>query len=684
MRGYRRAMPRILLTLLAALFAAPFANAQTKPEVRSPRPNVIFVFSDDHATHAMGCYGSTFARTPNLDRLARGGMRFDSTFCGNALCGPSRATVLTGLFSHGNGFMRNGNRFDAEQETFPVVLQRQGYATALFGKWHLESTPRGFDAWAVLPDQGHYYNPDFDTKDGRVREHGHVTDLTTQLALKWLETGRDPAKPFVLMCQHKAPHRNWMPDLQDLELYRDEELPVPATLFDDHRGRAKGAARTEMQVDRDLALQYDLLVEPLESERPRLRGLDASWDTMLGRLDDEQRSAFLAAFRSENEAFRKANPQGEELVRWKLQRYLKNYLRCIAGVDRSVGQLLDWLAAHPEIERNTIVVYSSDQGFFLGDHGYYDKRWMYEESLRMPLLVRWPGHVTEGSVCKALVQNVDFAPTFLEAAGASFSRPVHGRSLLPLLSGTTPADWREEVYYHYYESKATHRVPAHFGVRTERYKLIRYYEPDEDAWELFDLDTDPHELHSLADDSRFADVRRDLEHRLEAARARLADDTGVLAAELPITAGVTRSVRDGSDYRIRANTTHGYAMRATEAVDATRFTVRLEPMATGPQRNGYLVLDDAAGTRIRCGLAFARSRMQVLVDDREKAGLDLRLPSEGPVELVVTIDAGTDTVTAEVLGQRATAKLPSPWRGLAAVGYGASNAETRFSAIELR
>jgi N-acetylglucosamine-6-sulfatase len=496
------------------------------------RPNIVFVFSDDHACHAIGAYGSTFGATPRIDALAASGALFANNFCGNSLCGPSRATVLTGLHSHGNGFRQNGDRFDGSQVTFPKLLQQAGYQTALVGKWHLVSDPTGFDHWIVLPGQGEYYNPDFLTANGRQRHEGHVTDLITEFALDWLEQ-RDPDKPFVLMCQHKAPHRNWMPAPQELALFRDGDLPEPATLFDDCAGRAGPASAQRMEVARDLWLHYDLCLPVADGED--LDAQDSVWPGLWERMNDEQRRAWSEAFAVEDTDFARENPQGEERVRWIYQRYLKNYLRSVAGVDRSVGALLDWLDAHPDVKANTLFVYSSDQGFYLGDHGWYDKRWMYEESLRMPLVMSWPGRIEPGTVVRQMTQNIDFAPTFLELAGVPIPEGRHGTSLVPLLESSEAArgdvPWRDAIYYHYYESPGPHVVPAMYGVRTERHKLVRYYEPKWDCWEMFDLQADPHEMRSVADDERYTDVRRDLERRLRELRAAFGDGDGPAVAD---------------------------------------------------------------------------------------------------------------------------------------------------------
>ncbi|MGE3172696.1 MAG: sulfatase [Planctomycetota bacterium] len=690
----RPVAPALGLALASLLAAVPRAQQP----LAGSRPNILFVFSDDHAAHAISAYGSRINRTPNLDRLADDGVLFRNAFCGNSLCGPSRAAILTGKHSHENGFLRNGNVFDGSQVTFPKLLQRHGYRTAIVGKWHLSSDPEGFDYWRVLPGQGRYYNPDFLGPDGRERVHGHATDVTTDLAIGWLDrwlgeaAGDAGERPFLLMCQHKAPHREWMPAPEDLALYRDQEIPEPATLFDDYAGRTRAARATEMEIARHMYLHYDLMVPPTDAERAHLEGPDRWFDGIMDRLDPEQRAVYEAAFAEENEAFRRAAPTGRELVRWKYQRYIKNYLRCVHGVDRSVGRLLDWLRAHPDVEANTIVIYSSDQGFYLGDHGWYDKRWMYDESLRMPLLVRWPGHVGAGREVTALVQNIDYGPTFLDLAGVPIPPDVHGRSLVPLLAGEAPGDWRDAIYYHYYESQATHMVPAHYGVRTDRYKLIRYYEPQWDEWELFDLQQDPDELRSVADDPAYAEVRRGLEQRLAALRAEYRDDTGTLGdGAFPITAGIARTLRTDTGWQVWANATGGYLLHTGDRAGTTVLTTALRALPGRQLRNGHVLLSGSADPRaalLRVQVAFGSKRLRIAGpgDMQERAGVELpaaALADGAAVPLRITFDPAAHTVVAEAAGRRVEAPLPPEWRALHAWGYGASNAETAFTELEL-
>ena len=465
-------------------------------------PNIVFIFTDDHASHAIGAYGSVINQTPNLDRLAREGMLFRNAFVTNSICAPSRATVLTGQYGHLNGVPTNRDTLDLHsiEYAFPKLLRAAGYETAMIGKWHLKLRPDGFDHYEVLRGQGLYYNPLMLTPGDSVRYTGYTTDIITDRALEWLSHGRDPDQPFLLMYQHKAPHRRWDPGPDHLTLYDDVEIPEPETLFDDYAGRTSAALTQEMTIrehldDRDLKF-----VAPPE-------------------LTDEQLVAWDAAYDPKNEAFRAANLTGDDLVRWKYQRYIKDYLRTIASVDDNIGRLLDYLD-DAGLAENTIVVYTSDQGFYLGDHGWFDKRWMYEESLRTSLIVRWPGVVAPGSENNDLVQNLDFAETFLDVAGVAIPDVMQGRSLRPLLEGTTPTDWRDAIYYQYFEYPGWHMVRRHYGVRTLRHKLIYYYEIDE--WELFDLVADPRELHSVYDDPQYAEVVTDLKDRLERLRAQYA------------------------------------------------------------------------------------------------------------------------------------------------------------------
>ena len=513
------------IALLAAVATMTFPA-----HAKETRPNILFVFTDDHATHAIGAYNGWLKSanpTPNIDRLADEGMLFENSFCSNSICGPSRAVILSGKHSHKNGFMNNGNTFDWNQQIFPKLLQKSGYQTAIYGKSHLKGQPQGFDDWAVLPGQGLYYNPDLIFPDGRRRIDGHCTDVVTDLAVQWLREKRQADKPFMLMVQHKAPHRNWMPALRHLRLYDDIEIPEPPTLFDQWKDNAPGAQYQELEIDRHMDLNYDLFVDltPEFNQAPSQKRQDRSaWHNMK-RMTSRQLKAWRAAYAPKDAAFHQANLSGKELVRWKFQRYAKNYLRCVKGVDESLGRLR---AALKELglDENTVVIYSSDQGFYIGDHGWYDKRWMYEESLKMPFIVKWPGVTAPGSRNTHLIQNLDYAETFLELAGAPIPGDMQGLSLVPLLQGKSPANWRRSIYYHYYEYPSYHMVPRHYGIRTERHKLMHFYQFG-DEWELYDLQTDPDELLNLYGQPEQVQLTARLKQQLVALQQYYEDDSDV-------------------------------------------------------------------------------------------------------------------------------------------------------------
>ncbi|GMW00101.1 MAG: sulfatase [Candidatus Hydrogenedentota bacterium] len=476
------------------------------------RPNILFVMTDDHAQQAIGAYGSVINRTPGIDRIGRDGAVFLNNTCCNSICAPSRAAILTGMHSHANGQRTNADIFDGSQSTFPRLLQAAGYDTALIGKWHLRSDPTGFSHWEILPGQGHYYNPDFYGPDGvKRRQEGYVTDLITEKSLQWLEGRADKKRPFLLMCQHKAPHRTWAPNLRHLSLFEDADIPEPPTLFDDFSGRAAGLKKNEMTIAWHMMLEYDLKMRDLNIPDELGRDFDCP---ETARMTPDQLAKWDAFYAPQRDEFQKANLSGADLTRWKYQRYIKDYLRCVASVDESVGRMLDYLDADG-LTGNTMVVYCSDQGFYLGEHGLYDKRWMYQESLNMPLLIRWPGRIQPGTRVDALTQNIDFAPTFLEAAGMDAPDGMQGRSLVPLFRGETPATWRKSIYYHYYET-GEHNVPRHEGVATVAYKLIHYY--DRNEWELFDRANDPSEMTSVYDDPAYQTIRQALARELDALR----------------------------------------------------------------------------------------------------------------------------------------------------------------------
>ncbi|MEM1295766.1 MAG: sulfatase [Verrucomicrobiota bacterium] len=495
------------------------------------RPNIVFVFTDDHAPHAIGAYDGWLKSvnpTPVIDKLAAEGMIFENSFCTNSICGPSRAVIQTGKHSHKNGFMNNGNTFDWNQQTFPKLLQKAGYQTAIYGKSHLKGKPQGYDDWKVLPGQGLYYNPDFITPEGKVTIEGYCTDLVTDMGVNYLKNLRDPKKPFMLMVQHKAPHRNWMPAPRHLTLYDDIDIPEPPTLFDTWEDNTFAARQQELEIDRHMDLNYDLFVDltpEFNQEASQKRQDRSAWNN-LKRFTPEQLKIWRDAYGPKDAAFHEANLSGDDLVRWKFQRYAKNYLRCVKGVDESVGRLMDTLD-ELGIADNTIVIYSSDQGFYIGDHGWYDKRWMYEESLKMPFVIKWPGVIEPGSRNQHLIQNLDYASTFLDVAGAEIPNDLQGLSLVPLLKGETP-EWRDAIYYHYYEYPSVHMIPRHFGIRTDRYKLMKFYQFGEE-WEFYDLENDPDELSNGYNNPEYAAKVAELKTQLANLQEQYEDDSDLSA-----------------------------------------------------------------------------------------------------------------------------------------------------------
>ena len=487
----------LLFTCLTAAFATPNSTG-----AQETRPNILFVFTDDHAYQSISAYGSRLNTTPHMDRLSAEGLRFDNCYVTNSICGPMRAVILTGKYSHLNGFMVNGNRFDSEQQTFPKLLQKAGYETAIIGKWHLGTAPTGFDYSEVLRGQGPYYNPPMFRNGERVEHVGYTTDIITDRALAWLAKERDSAKPFLLMYQHKAPHRPWEPGPRYLKVFDDVTLPEPATLFEDYTGRGRAIQQQDMTIAESMTERDLKLIPP-------------------PNLNETQLQTWNAAYGPKNAAFHAAKLEGRELVRWKYQRYVKDYLRCVASVDDNLGRVLAYLD-DSGLAASTMVVYCSDQGFYLGEHGWFDKRWMYEETLRTPLLVRWPGVVQPGSFNNDIVSPLDFGATFLDIAGVTVPSDMQGRSLVPLLRGTTPDDWRKTFYYHYYEYPGWHYVRRHYGLTDSRFKLIHFYEPSVNEWELYDLHFDGNELNNLAGQVAYAKVEERLRNELTRLRRELA------------------------------------------------------------------------------------------------------------------------------------------------------------------
>ena len=517
--------------IFIGLFAIGFSCALAA----ASQPNIVFIFSDDHAVQAIGAYGSKINQTPSIDRIANEGAVFVNSFCANSICGPSRACILTGKHSHINGFRRNGERFDGDQVTFPKLLQQAGYQTALVGKWHLGTNPTGFDYWEVLPGQGNYYNPDFLQMNGSQKTYaGYCTDLITDRAVKWLDEERDKTKPFVLMCQHKAPHRNWSPAPRHLSMFDGKDVPEPESLFDDYSNRSPLLKENEMSIKDHFFWGHDAKLHGDNPYPDYFRSGIRNREYQ--RMNSEQKAAWDKQYEPENQAFLAKMKNGEmtekDVISWKYQRYIKDYLRTIAALDENVGRVLDYLDEN-DLTDNTIVIYSSDQGFYLGEHGWYDKRWMFEESLKMPFVVRWPGVIKAGTQSTALIQNIDYAPTFLEAAGATIPESIQGRSLIPIFKNHSRAtnDWRDAIYYAYYENDAVHEVPIHDGIRTQRYKAMFF--PRGRQWQLFDLVKDPQEMHSVHGDEDYQPVLRGLQQRYHDLRNFYEVNT----ATIPMTRG---------------------------------------------------------------------------------------------------------------------------------------------------
>ena len=476
-----------LYTVLGAGALAGLASCQQAKEEAKPL-NIVYIMTDDHTAQMMSCYGSRFVQTPNLDRIARDGVRFTNSFVANSLSGPSRACMLTGKHSHANGFTDNTTCvFDGSQQTMPKLLQQAGYQTAIVGKWHLESLPTGFDYWEIVPGQGDYYNPDFITMDNdTIQRHGYLTNIISDMSIDWMENGRDKSKPFCLFIHHKAIHRNWLPEIKYLHEYEDSTFALPENFYDDYKGRLK-----------------------------------ETYEKYVGRMDAADRKAFDAFYDSIAAEFYAEKLTGKELAEWKYQRYMRDYSKVVKSLDDNVGRVLDYLEEKGMLD-NTLVVYTSDQGFYMGEHGWFDKRFMYEESMHTPLIMRLPKGFDKRGDIPQMVQNIDYAPTFLELAGAPVPEDIQGVSLVPLLKGEQPADWRKSLYYHFYEYPAEHSVKRHYGVRTDRYKLIHFYN-DIDAWELYDLQADPHEMNNIYGQPGTEEVTKEMMKELKRLQVQYAD-----------------------------------------------------------------------------------------------------------------------------------------------------------------
>jgi arylsulfatase A-like enzyme len=480
----------------------PFCMLALHLHAQVKRPNIVVIFSDDHTQQTISAYGSRLMQTPNIDRLASEGAILRNSFVTNSLCAPSRAVFLTGKYSHLNGLRDNspGRSFDGSQQQLQKLLQSAGYQTAWIGKWHLQTLPQGFDYWKILPDQGHYFQPDFiDMNNDTSRYDGYVSTLISDFSLEWLKQ-RDASKPFFLVVGEKATHRNWMPDLQDLGAFDDEDFPLPRNFYDTYENR-QAARDQDMTVKKTMVLHDDLKVH-LDFDK---------WTFQ--RMTEQQRKAYKKYYDRSSEEYEKVKDDSAALLKWKFQRYMRDYMSTAKGMDRNIGRILSALD-ELGLRENTIVVYTSDQGFYMGEHGWFDKRFMYEESFRTPFLVRYPGHIKPGSSVNEMIINVDYAPTLLSLAGLDVPADMQGRSFHEALRkpGTVKA-WRDVLYYHYYEYPEPHRVASHFGVRTARYKLIRFYHPHK-TWELYDLEKDRMEMKNVYDDPSYSKVRNEMLNKL--------------------------------------------------------------------------------------------------------------------------------------------------------------------------
>ncbi len=522
-------MKYFLLGLILLLFSnySPIGSDRRAGQGANSRPNIVFIMSDDHAYQAISAYSNKLITTPNIDRIAKEGMLFSNACVTNSICAPSRAVILTGKHSHINGKVDNYFPFDTNNVTFPQILQANGYQTAMFGKLHFGNNPKGFDEFKILPDQGHYYNPDFITKkEGKKTFTGYVTDIITDMTLDWLKKERDENKPFFLAYLHKAPHREWLPAERHYKEFTKRTFPEPATLFDTYEGRGTASKTAEMNILTHMNWAGDSKIKPENMDKMGLKEAHAYdkrfYQMTAGRMNVEQKAAFDKVYDPINEEFMKnySKMSKEDLMRWRYQRYMQDYLGCIASVDESVGKLLDYLKENG-LDENTIIVYTSDQGFYLGEHGWFDKRFIYDESFKTPLLIKWPNVIKAGSRNSQMVQNLDFAQTFLDAAGIKAPADMQGESLVPIFKGKGQ-NFRDAAYYHYYEYPGQHTVKRHYGIVTEKYKLVHYYY-DVDEWELYDRMNDKNELKNVYNDPKYAKIKAELHKKLTALRVKYKD-----------------------------------------------------------------------------------------------------------------------------------------------------------------
>jgi arylsulfatase A-like enzyme len=506
----------ISLALLLIIGVMNIASAQRPQEASQRKPNIIFIMSDDHGYQAISAYSNKLIQTPNIDRIGREGAVMRNAFVTNSVCSPSRAVILTGKYGHLNGQRDNGTYFDGSQQTLPKILKTNGYRTALVGKWHLFSQPTGFDYWNILPDQGHYYNPKFIKMGKDTAYSGYVTDVTTDLALEWIE--QDRSQPFFIMLHHKAPHRNWMPPQQYLQEYNDRQFLLPHNFYDDYAGR-EGLQRQQISMKEGLDVRYDSKVPCDTCAITKVNHwAPEEFQREMERLTPAERQAWDKAYEDEYKAFAQIKDK-DQLLRWQYQRFLEDYLRCVRSVDDNIGRVLKYLDDEG-LAQNTVVVYMSDQGVYLGEHGLYDKRFMYEESFRTPMLIRFPQAIQPSQKINAYVLNLDVPPTLLELAGIAIPKDMQGESMKKLLKEGNEKDWRKELYYHYYEK--SFGATAHYGIRTERYKLIHFYDPG-NSWELYDLKKDPIEMHNLYGDAAYVKIIEKLKEQLKALQNKYND-----------------------------------------------------------------------------------------------------------------------------------------------------------------
>nr|WP_199162644.1 sulfatase [Elizabethkingia sp. ASV34] len=517
--------------ILGLVLFTTSVHGQDKNNVKSKeqKPNIIFIMTDDHSKRAMSAYSHDLIETPHLDKIAEKGIKFNNAFVTNSICGPSRAVFLTGKFSHINGFKSNDEDvFDGSQPTLPKYLKEAGYYTSVIGKWHLGSVPQGFDKFDILIDQGEYYSPRFFNGKDTVVVPGYATELITEKAIQLFEEQKNSGKPIFLMLHEKAPHRNWLPNTKDLNNVKDKEFPLPETFFDDYSTRSQAAFKQDMRIE-NMFLGYDLKVYLKQAKDETGTGGDSRNNSFtwlgadLSRMNKEQRAAWDQYYKPISDAYYSNKPIGTDLLKWKYNRYMNDYLKTVKSVDDNVGELMEYLKKNG-LDKNTLIIYTSDQGFFLGEHGWYDKRFMYEPSLQIPLVMSYPGHIKENITENALVQNVDLAPTILKAAGLPVPNDMQGNSLTPFFSGQKVKKWKDKLYYHYYEN-TVHHVEKHLGIRTKQYKLIYFY--DIKDWELYDLSKDPNEVKNLYHDPRYKKASDKLKLELKELIKKYKDTTAV-------------------------------------------------------------------------------------------------------------------------------------------------------------